>query len=186
MLRSDPDVIMVGEVRDLDTARIAVQAGMTGHMIITTVHAQQAAGVFIRLTEMGVDTHSVAAAITASVAQRLVRLLCLHCKQPAPPTPGQEAKLGRKLRDGHYHAPVGCPKCGMKGYLGRRGVFEILTVDEALRALIVERASPERIQRVAVQAGMTTLVDNGLMLAERGETSIDEVIRMLPRQERAA
>jgi general secretion pathway protein E len=186
MLRSDPDVIMVGEVRDLDTARIAVQAGMTGHMIITTVHAQQAAGVFMRLIEMGVDSHSVAAAVTASVAQRLVRLLCLHCKREAPATPGQEAKLGRDLRGGRYYVPVGCPKCGLKGYLGRRGVFEILGVDEALRGLIVERASPERVQRAAVKNGMTTLVDNGLALAQRGETSLDEVIRMLPREERAA
>jgi general secretion pathway protein E len=186
MLRSDPDVIMVGEVRDLETARIAVQAGMTGHMIITTVHAQQASGVFMRLIEMGVDAHSVAGAVTASVAQRLVRLLCLHCKRATPATPGQEAKLGRSLGGATYYAPVGCPKCGLKGYLGRRGAFEILTVDETLRGLIVERASPERMQRAAVASGMTTLVESGLALARRGETSLDEVIRMLPREERQA
>jgi type II secretory ATPase GspE/PulE/Tfp pilus assembly ATPase PilB-like protein len=186
MLRSDPDVIMVGEIRDLETARIAVQAGMTGHMIITTVHAQQAAGVFMRLIEMGVDPHSVAAAVTASVAQRLVRLLCVHCKRAVAPTPGQEAQIGRSLAGGTYYGPVGCARCGMKGYLGRRGVFEILTVREDLRALVVERASPERVQRAAVAAGMTTLIDNGLLLARRGETSLDEVIRILPREERAA
>ncbi len=186
MLRSDPDVIMVGEVRDLETARIAVQAGMTGHMIITTVHAQQASGVFMRLTEMGVDPHSVASALTASVAQRLVRVLCPHCKRPAPPTPGQQATLGRALPAGRYHVAVGCPRCALKGYLGRRGVYEILSVNEELRGLIVERASPERVQRAAAATGMTTLIDNGIELALRGETSLDEVIRLLPREERAA
>jgi general secretion pathway protein E len=115
-----------------------------------------------------------------------VRLLCLHCKRQAPATPGQEAKLGRSLRGQTFYAPVGCPKCGLKGYLGRRGVYEILTIDEPLRALIVERASPERIQRTAIAAGMSTLVESGLALAARGETSLDEVIRMLPREERQA
>src|SRR6185436_11931139 len=113
---------MVGEIRDLDTARIAVQAGMTGHLIISTVHAKQAAQVFVRLAEMGVDVHSLASAVTAVVAQRLVRLLCPQCKQPAPATPGEEAKLGEALGSDTFYAPLGCQACNLKGYSGRKGV----------------------------------------------------------------
>ncbi len=181
MLRQDPDVIMVGEIRDLPTAKIAIQAGMTGHLIITTVHAKGATAVFMRLIEMGVDPPSVASAVTGVVAQRLVRVLCPSCKRPEPPTPGQEAKLGLKLSEGAiFYGPQGCDKCGMKGYVGRRGVFEILEVNEKIRSLIVDRATPEKIQRQFVEQGTKTLVDHGLAYALKGETSLDEVIRILP------
>jgi type II secretory ATPase GspE/PulE/Tfp pilus assembly ATPase PilB-like protein len=185
MLRQDPDVIMVGEIRDLDTARIAVQAGMTGHLIITTVHAKQAAGVFVRLQEIGVDPHSVASAVTAVVGQRLVRVLCPKCKQPAPATPGQEAKVGLTLGGHTYYAPSGCAVCNQKGYTGRKGVYEILVVDEPVRELISQRVSPDRINQNAVGRGMTTLIENGLRLAQAGETSLDEVLRILPPEQRA-
>ena len=182
MLRQDPDVIMVGEIRDLDTARIAVQAGMTGHLIITTVHAKRAAGAFMRLIEMGVDRHSVVSAVTAVLAQRLVRILCPRCRRPQPATPGQEARLSQRL-DGSFFGPVGCPECAMKGYVGRRAVFEIMEVDEEIRRLTVDKASPEALHRAAMAQGMTTIVESGLELARRGETSLDEVIRNLPPQE---
>jgi type II secretory ATPase GspE/PulE/Tfp pilus assembly ATPase PilB-like protein len=185
MLRQDPDVIMVGEIRDLDTARIAVQAGMTGHLIITTVHAKQAAGVFVRLNEIGVDSHSVASAVTAVVGQRLVRVLCPKCKRPAPATPGQEAKVGMALGGHTYYAPAGCAACNQKGYSGRKGVYEILLVDEQVRGLISEKVSPDRIHNDAVARGMTTLIENGLRLAQGGETSLDEVLRILPPEQRA-
>jgi general secretion pathway protein E len=180
MLRQDPDVIMVGEVRDLDTARIAIQAGMTGHFIITTVHAKSAAAVPARLIEMGVDPHSVASAITAIVAQRLVRVLCPECRRAEKPTPGQEAKLGRKLPNATFWGPVGCPKCSMKGYIGRKGIFEILEVDETVRKLIIERSTPGEIHKGFLTTGVKTLVDNGLDCALRGETSLDELLRVLP------
>jgi type II secretory ATPase GspE/PulE/Tfp pilus assembly ATPase PilB-like protein len=180
MLRQDPDVIMVGEIRDLETARIAVQAGMTGHLIITTVHAKQAAGVFVRLIEIGMDPHSVASAVTGVVAQRLVRLLCPHCKRAIPATPGQEAKLGRSLSGHTFYAAAGCAQCNQKGYAGRQGVFEIMTVDEGMRELIAQRASPDRIHHSAVERGMTTLLENALRLARAGETSLDEVLRIVP------
>jgi type II secretory ATPase GspE/PulE/Tfp pilus assembly ATPase PilB-like protein len=186
MLRQDPDVIMVGEIRDLDTARIAVQAGMTGHLIITTVHAKQASGVFVRLAEIGVDSHSVASAVTVVVAQRLVRLLCTKCKRPGTVTPGQEAKLGQALAGHKFFEAVGCPSCNQKGYIGRKGVFEILSVDEPVRELISQRASPDRLQRDAVERGMTTLIDNALRLARQGETSLEEVLRILPPEQRGA
>ena len=185
MLRQDPDVIMVGEIRDLETARIAVQAGMTGHLIITTVHAKQAAGVFVRLQEIGVDAHSIASAVTAVVGQRLVRLLCPKCKRPTPATPGQEAKVGVALGSHTYFAPSGCADCNQKGYMGRKGVYEILVVDELVRQLISDRVSPDRINQQAVQRGMTTLIENGLRLAQSGQTSLDEVLRILPPEQRA-
>jgi type II secretory ATPase GspE/PulE/Tfp pilus assembly ATPase PilB-like protein len=187
MLRQDPDVIMVGEIRDLETARIAVQAGMTGHLIITTVHAKQAAGVFVRLVEIGMDPHSVASAVTGVVAQRLVRLLCPHCKRAAiPATPGQEAKLGRSLAGQVFYTAAGCAQCNQKGYAGRQGVFEIMSVDENMRELIAQRASPDRIHHGAVERGMTTLLDNALRLARAGETSLDEVLRIVPLEGRGA
>jgi general secretion pathway protein E len=186
MLRQDPDVIMVGEIRDLDTSRIAIQAGMTGHLIITTVHAKSSAGVFVRLQEMGVDPHSVASAVTAVIAQRLVRVLCPSCKRATPATPGQEAKLGTALAGETFYAPVGCSACNQKGYGGRQGVFEILPVDETVRDLIGGRASPDKIHQAALQRGMTTLLENGLRLARAGETSLDEVLRVLPPEQRGA
>jgi general secretion pathway protein E len=185
MLRQDPDVIMVGEIRDLDTARIAVQAGMTGHLIITTVHAKQAAGVFVRLQEIGVDPHSTASAVTAVVGQRLVRILCRQCKQATPATPGQEARIGLPLGGHTYYAPSGCVACNQKGYAGRKSVYEILVVDEAMRGLIAQRLSPDRIEQAAVERGMTTLIENGVNLAQAGETSLDEVLRILPPEQRA-
>jgi general secretion pathway protein E len=186
MLRQDPDVIMVGEIRDLDTARIAVQAGMTGHLIITTVHAKQAAGVFVRLTEVGLDPHSVASAVTAVVAQRLVRLLCPQCKRPGPATPGQEAKLGQALAGHTFCAPAGCSACNQKGYAGRKAVYEILPLDETMRELISQRASLDRIHQHALERGMTTMIDNGVALARQGETSLEEVLRIVPLEQRGA
>jgi len=184
MLRQDPDVIMVGEIRDLDTARIAIQAGMTGHLLITTVHAKQAAGVFVRLSEIGVDPHSVASAVTAVIAQRLVRILCPQCKRRTPATPGQEAKLGQALSGHTFYAPVGCAACNQKGYAGRKGVYEILQVDETVRELIAARTSPDKLHHTAVERGMTTMIHNGLRLALSGETSLDEVLRILPPEQR--
>ena len=186
MLRQDPDVIMVGEIRDLDTARIAVQAGMTGHLIITTVHAKQASAVFVRLAEIGVDPHSVASAVTAVIAQRLVRVLCKECKRPAPATPGQEAQLGRALGGQTYYAPVGCAACSQKGYAGRRGVYEILLVDETMRGLISNRVSPDRVQQAALERGMATLADHALRLAADGQTSLEEVLRIVPTEHKSA
>jgi len=186
MLRQDPDVIMVGEIRDLDTARIAVQAGMTGHLIITTVHAKQAAGVFVRLTEIGLDASSVSSAVTAVVAQRLVRLLCQECRKATPATPGQESKLGISLAGQTFYAASGCGACNQKGFTGRQGVFEIMPLDETLRDLIAARASPDRIHQHALEKGMTTMVDNGLRMAREGLTSLDEVLRILPMEQRSA
>jgi general secretion pathway protein E len=175
LLRQDPDVIMVGEIRDLETARIALQAGMTGHLIITTVHAGSAAGGFARLIEMGGDAHSVAAAVTAVVGQRLVRLLCPHCKRREPPASWLAGDEGTT-----FYGPAGCPQCGMKGFQGRRAIFEILEVDEGLSRLVVGRAGPDELRREAARRGLPTLHQLGLDMARRGETSLTEVLRVAP------
>jgi general secretion pathway protein E len=111
--------------------------------------------------------------------------LCPHCKRPAPATPGQEAKVGLPLGRHTYYAPSGCAACNQKGYAGRKGVYEILVVDEPMRELIAQRASPDRIDKNAVDRGMTTLIENGLRLAQAGETSLEEVLRILPPEQRA-
>ena len=183
MLRQDPDVIMVGEIRDLETARTAVQAGLTGHLILTTVHAKRASAAFLRLTELGMDAPSVAASVTLVLAQRLVRRLCPHCRAEARPTPGERQLLGEAVGDHVYFGPRGCRRCGMKGYLGRLGLFEVLDLDEDLRARVARGASPEDVQRHAVAAGMQTLIDSGLRSAREGETSLAEVVRVTPAME---
>jgi general secretion pathway protein E len=150
------------------------------------VHAKQAAGAFVRLTEIGMDAHSVASAVTAVIAQRLARLLCPQCKRPAPATPGQEAKLGQSLSGHTFYEAVGCAACNQKGYSGRKAVYEILPVDESVRELIGQRASPDRIHHHAVERGMTTLIESGLRLAREGHTSLEEVLRILPTEHRAS
>jgi len=178
MLRQDPDVIMVGEIRDEETARTAVQAGLTGHLIITTVHAKRAAAAFLRLAELGIDARSVAASVSFVVAQRLLRQLCSHCRVEAVPTPGERQAFGAAL-DGHvFFRPAGCRRCGMKGYVGRHGVFEVLPVDEGARALIAAGAPPEAIQHHAAEKGFSSLRDNALEQAVLGETSLAEVLRV--------
>jgi general secretion pathway protein E len=179
MLRQDPDVIMVGEIRDLETARIALQAGMTGHLIITTVHAKSSAAAFARLVEMGADPHSVASAVTAVVGQRLVRLLCRHCRIPDPRAAEHAEGLG-PLPEGTFLAAAGCARCHGKGYQGRTGVFEVLEVDEDLGRRIVQRVPADVILRQAAGRGMQTLTASALALAARGETSLEEVRRMMP------
>ena len=164
LVRQDPDVIMVGEIRDLETARIALQAGMTGHLIITTVHAGSAVGAFTRLIEMGCDPHSVASAVTAVLGQRLVRVLCPDCKQGEAPG----------------CLPVGCARCERKGFRGRRAIFEVLEVDEAVSRLVVTRSAPDLIRREAARRGARTLHEAGLEMVQRGETSRAEVLRMAP------
>ena len=178
LLRQDPDVIMVGEIRDLETARIALQAGMTGHLIITTLHARSAAGVFTRLVEMGCEVHSVAAALTAVVSQRLVRRLCAECRRPGPAGPwAADVGLGP---ESVVYTPGGCGACAGSGFRGRRGLFELMAMDEGLSRLVVRRAGADELQREARGRGMKTLAQVGAELASAGETSLAEVLRVAP------
>jgi general secretion pathway protein E len=181
VLRQDPGALMLGEVRDKETAEIATQAGLTGHMILTTVHVQSAAGTFARLIEMDVEPFVLASSCNASLAQRLVRRLCPECARPASVTPELSERFAQRgviLHRSDYLEPMGCPKCEKRGYLGRLPVAELLIVSEAIQEAIRRRASSEEIHRLAVSEGMSPLIHAALDRANAGETSLEEVLRV--------
>jgi type IV pilus assembly protein PilB len=176
MLRADPDVIMVGEIRDRETAHIAVEAALTGHLVLTTLHTRDAPSALGRLIDMGIEPFLVSSAVDCIVAQRLVRLLCKHCKKPLKVSDGVLAEHG--LAGAEPFEAVGCNRCGGSGYRGRLGVYEVMTVSEHIRALILERASVDVMVTVAVREGMRRLRDDGIDKVREGLTSIAEVERM--------
>jgi type IV pilus assembly protein PilB len=176
ILRADPDVIMVGEVRDRQTARIAVEAALTGHMVLSTLHTRDAPSALGRLIDMGVEPFLVSSSVDCIVAQRLVRMLCTHCKRPLKVSKTVLAKHG--LAGAEPYEAVGCSRCGGSGYRGRVGVYEVMTVTERIRALILERSSVDEMVDVAIEEGMRRLRDDGLEKVREGLTSIAEVERM--------
>ncbi|MBL8306345.1 MAG: type II secretion system ATPase GspE [Rubrivivax sp.] len=163
ILRQDPDVIMVGEIRDYETASIAIQASLTGHLVLATVHTNDAPSSVTRLIDMGVEPFLLSSSLLGVLAQRLVRKLCPHCK--------------RQGEDGHWH-PVGCEKCGMTGYKGRTGVYELMTVSPQVQALIHERAPEQQLVAAARAAGLLSMREDGERLVRDGVTSLEEVIRV--------
>jgi type IV pilus assembly protein PilB len=183
ILRSDPDVILVGEIRDRETAQIAVEAALTGHLVLSTLHTNDAPSALTRLTEMGIETFLVASALDCVLAQRLARRLCEKCKEPYVPTEDElisamfpfdpTDELPKLFR------PVGCTACGKTGYKGRLAVHEVMTVTEEIERLVVEKASSEEIARVAIEQGMTTLRQDGMEKVKTGVTSIEEVLRVV-------
>ena len=176
MLRADPDVIMVGEIRDAETAHIAVEAAMTGHLVLSTLHTRDAPSALGRLIDMGIEPFLVSSAVDCIVAQRLVRMLCTHCKRPQKVSEGVLAEHG--LAGAEPYEPVGCSRCGGSGYRGRLGLYEVMTVSEPIRALILERASVDQMVEVALSEGMRRLRDDGLHKVREGLTSIAEIERM--------
>ncbi len=176
MLRADPDVIMVGEIRDRETAHIAVEAALTGHLVLSTLHTRDAPSALGRLIDMGIEPFLVSSAVDCIVAQRLVRMLCQHCKRPQ--------KVSETVLESHGLAgaapfeAVGCSRCGNSGYRGRVGIYEVMSVSEPIRALILERASVDEMVTVAVSEGMRRLRDDGLEKVRDGLTSIAEIERM--------
>jgi type IV pilus assembly protein PilB len=176
MLRADPDVIMVGEIRDAETAHISVEAALTGHLVLTTLHTRDAPSALGRLIDMGIEPFLVSSAVDCIIAQRLVRLLCKHCKKPQKVSDAVLAEHG--LTGAQPYEAVGCSRCGGSGYRGRVGVYEAMTVSEHIRALILERASVDVMVAVAVSEGMRRLRDDGLEKVREGLTSIAEVERM--------
>lgn len=183
ILRQDPDVIMVGEIRDSDTAQIAIQAGLTGHLIFTSLHADSAAGVFNRMINMGVEPFLVASSGAAVLSQRLVRRLCPHCRQPAPVAEHQRQqleRLGVTLEpDEGFWIGVGCNACMNKGDEGRTGLFELLVVDDEIRSELIKGVPTHQLNTLARRKGMRTLLDDGLDKARRGEVSLAEVLRVV-------
>jgi len=176
MIRADPDVIMVGEIRDTETAHIAVEAALTGHLVLSTLHTRDAPSGIGRLIEMGIEPFLVSSAIDCVIAQRLVRVLCKHCKRPQTVSSAVLEEHG--LVGAEPFEAVGCSRCGGSGYRGRVGVYEVMTVSEQIRALILERGSVDAISAVAVREGMTRLREDGLQKVRDGLTSVAEVERM--------
>jgi type IV pilus assembly protein PilB len=176
MLRADPDVIMVGEIRDRETAHIAVEAALTGHLVLSTLHTRDAPSGLGRLIDMGIEPFLVSSAVDCIVAQRLVRMLCKHCKKQQAVPESVLAEHG--LQGATVFDAVGCSRCGGTGYRGRVGVYEVMPVSERIRALILERASVDVMVSVAISEGMRRLRDDALQKVRDGVTSIAEVERM--------
>ncbi len=176
MLRADPDVIMVGEIRDRETAHIAIEAALTGHLVLSTLHTRDAPSALGRLIDMGIEPFLVSSAVDCIVAQRLVRMLCPHCKRPQAVSEAVLAEHG--LSGAEPFEPVGCSRCGGSGYRGRVGIYEVMAVSEPIRALILERGSVDDMVAVAVEEGMGRLRDDGLHKVREGLTSIAEIERM--------
>jgi type IV pilus assembly protein PilB len=176
MVRADPDVIMVGEIRDSETAHIAIEAALTGHLVLSTLHTRDAPSALGRLVDMGIEPFLVSSAVDCIVAQRLVRLLCKHCKRPLKVSDSVLAEHG--LAGAEPYEAVGCPRCGGSGYRGRVGIYEVMTVSERIRALILERAPADDMIAVALEEGMLRLRDDALQKVRDGLTSIAEVERM--------
>jgi len=178
-LRQDPDVILVGEIRDRETVEIAVQASLTGHLVFSTVHTNDAPSTFTRLTDMGVEPFLIASSVIAIQAQRLLRVLCSSCKQPYEASPLQLRQLG--VTDGvsrTIYQAKGCPDCGGTGYRGRRGIFELLLVTDEIRDLVMAKANASEIRKLALKQGMKTLRVDGANKVLIGQTSIEEVLRV--------
>ena len=176
ILRQDPDVIMVGEIRDSETAGIAVQAALTGHRVLSTLHTNDAAGAMTRMTDMGIEPFLVSSVMLVSFAQRLVRRICPQCRQPYTPTP--EATKYWQLKNVDVSGMVvgqGCFNCMHTGFKGRTGIFEVLVIDDMVRDMILRHCSSHEINRTAIEAGhFVTLRDNALEKAVQGVTSLEE------------
>jgi type IV pilus assembly protein PilB len=179
VLRADPDVIMVGEVRDAETARIAIEAALTGHMVLTTLHTNDAPGAITRLQEMGVESFLTSSAVECVVAQRLARVLCPHCKRRAVVPQDALAEAGfRVSTDLEVYEPLGCPRCNGSGYRGRLGIYSVMVLSERIKEMVVSMAPEADIAAAAIEEGMLTLRQAGLEKVRSGLTSIEEVSRV--------
>ena len=188
ILRQDPDIIMIGEMRDGETAQIAVQSSLTGHLVLSTLHTNTAASAVVRMQDMGVERYLITSTVNGVLAQRLVRRLCPHCKTPVQPTPAllQSSGLGRFLPAGQpMYQATGCEHCRGTGYQGRGAIHELLVVDETLRSAILQGHDAGALQALAVQGGMLTLYDDGLRKVAAGVTSLDELLRVTQDQSEA-
>ena len=179
-LRQDPDIIMIGEMRDLETAQIAIQSSLTGHLVLSTLHTNDAPGAVTRLVDMGVEPFLISSTLMAVLAQRLVRTICKKCRTPFEPTESQLSLLNlspHDIGDKVFYYGRGCSNCNDTGYRGRKGIFELLVISEALRNLINERAPAVVLRQKAVELGMVTLREDGLRTIFDGDTTIEEVVK---------
>jgi general secretion pathway protein E len=181
VLRQDPNVLMVGEIRDRETAEIAAQAGLTGHLILTTLHADSAAGPFARLIDMRIEPFAIASATIGCLSQRLVRTLCTACRKEEAPDPGLMERyraLGSPIPAGCYYVPVGCEYCEREGFTGRAPISELLVMNPEVRHAIIQCRPTSEIFDTARRYGLVPLLSDGLDRASRGETSLAEVLRV--------
>jgi general secretion pathway protein E len=186
IVRQDPDVIMIGEMRDSETAQIAVQSALTGHLVLSTLHTNDASGSIMRLLDMGIPDYLLTSAVNAIQAQRLVRKLCPDCREPYRPI---DAVINRwqLQRFGDpasmtLHRAVGCTSCGGTGYIGRSAILEILLISETIRQLVLKHSDTSEIAAAAVEQGMVPMRDDGLQKVVAGQTTLEEVLRVTPDQ----
>jgi len=184
ILRADPDIIMIGEIRDRETAKISVEAALTGHLVLATLHTNDAPAAVTRLTDMGVEPFLTASAVDCVIAQRLARRLCEKCKQSVE----IEEEILQSMqfpfehadgKDPRFYRAVGCNRCGGSGYRGRTGIYELMIVTESIRDMVLRRASTDEIVRAAEEEGMVRLREDGLLKAAKGITTIEEVLRVV-------
>ena len=181
ILRQDPDIIMIGEMRDGETAQIAVQSALTGHLVLSTLHTNTAAGAVVRLQDMGIEPYLITSAVNGVISQRLVRRLCEHCKAPYEPAPSVMVSSGLQrmgLSPPHLYKSVGCEQCRQTGYVGRCGIHELLLIDDNIRRGILDGLDAASLHTKAVAAGMHTLYEDGLRKVASGITSLDELLRV--------
>jgi type IV pilus assembly protein PilB len=185
IVRQDPDVIVIGEIRDSFSAETAIQAALTGHKVLTTFHAEDSVGGVLRLLNMNLEGFRVSSSVVSVVAQRLVRRVCDHCSEARPATAQQARRLGYDpgdLAGVSFRIGKGCACCDYSGYKGRLGIFELLLLNNAVKDAIAARKASYEIRRASIEtAGLVTLFEDGIVRAVRGETSFEEVIRHLPR-----
>ena len=181
ILRQDPDIIMIGEMRDGETAQIAVQSALTGHLVLSTLHTNTAAGAIVRLQDMGIEPYLITSSVNGVLSQRLVRRLCDQCKQAYVPEPSLLASSGLQrmgLHPAHLYKSVGCDHCRHTGYTGRSGIHELLVIDDAMRRAVLDGLDAGALHAKATAAGMHTLYEDGLIKVAAGITSLDELLRV--------
>ena len=188
ILRQDPDIIMVGEIRDRETAEIAIQASLTGHLVFSTLHTNDASSAVTRLLDMGVEPFLISSSVLAMMAQRLVRLLCPACRTPITPNAATLRELGLtpeecQKQDGQFYGASGCDACRGTGYRGRTGIYELLVMDDSIRTLVMQQANANTIKAAAVQRGMRTLLQDGARKILQGRTTPEEVLRVTQESE---
>jgi general secretion pathway protein E len=182
ILRQDPDIIMVGEIRDRETAEIAIQASLTGHLVFSTLHTNDAPGAVTRLLDMGVEAFLVSSSVLAIIAQRLVRVICKDCREAYRPDPAMVKEIGLDDADtpfdGFFYRGKGCASCLQTGYRGRSGIYELLVIDDAIRGLVMSGADSSIIRRHAIEQGMVTLLRDGALKIVKGVTTVEEILRV--------
>ena len=181
VLRQDPDVIMIGEVRDVETARMAIQSSLTGHLVFSTLHTNDASGAISRLLDLGVEPYLVSSSVIAIIAQRLVRRVCPDCRKPAHPTAQELSELGldpNEYRDAKFYVGEGCGRCFNTGYRGRTGIYEVMLINDNIQELIYKQMTAGAIKKVALEAGMQTLRMDGARKVLAGKTTVSEVLRV--------